>query len=275
MEPIPETVRAIEELGPFAADEDLLEQLQHMADRVEAIVPDCIGMSVASIEHGVTFTLVASNPLIAVLDAIQYVEGGPCVEAAERGQVVTWPVDPTSEEAWRLLAQASGRVGVQSTLSLPVLADDRISGSVNLYGASTDSFTGHHEELATVVEGRAADATINADLSFSTRQEAEDAPRRLQARSLLEEAVSIVVAKSDLDSEIARTRLELAARRAGIGPLQFAEALLKLGLPQLYCPGRLVKRVMGVTLPIAVWGRWWLYSWSHAGRAVRRADSVV
>jgi len=33
--------------------------------------------------------------------------------------------------------------------------------------------------------------------------------------------------------------------------------------------------VMGVVLPIAEWGRWWLYWCIHAGRAASLADSLV
>ena len=65
MEPIPETVRAIEELGPFAADGDLLDELHLMGRRVSALVPDCVGVSLGSVEHGVTFTLTASDTLPA------------------------------------------------------------------------------------------------------------------------------------------------------------------------------------------------------------------
>ena len=45
MEPIPETVRAIVELGPFASGGDLLEKLGEMARRVATLVPDCVGLS--------------------------------------------------------------------------------------------------------------------------------------------------------------------------------------------------------------------------------------
>jgi hypothetical protein len=34
----------------------------------------------------------------------------------------------------------------------------------------------------------------------------------------------------------------------------------------LYCSVTLVQRVIGARLPSAVWGRWWLYWCSHAGR---------
>lgn len=40
-------------------------------------------------------------------------------------------------------------------------------------------------------------------------------------------------------------------------------------------PSQLSSLVMGERLPMAEWGRWWLYSWTHAGRAASRADSEL
>jgi len=77
VEPISETREAIEEFGPFAVDEDLLEELGKKGERVRAVVPDCVGFSLAMEAYGVTFTLVASDEEVAVLDALQYIDGGP------------------------------------------------------------------------------------------------------------------------------------------------------------------------------------------------------
>ena len=80
MEPIPETVEAIEKYGPFGAgDVDLLSHLREAGAQVREIVPDCVGFSLASGDHGHTFTLVVDAIDMAVLDAVQHVSAGPCV----------------------------------------------------------------------------------------------------------------------------------------------------------------------------------------------------
>jgi hypothetical protein len=81
MEPIPETVEALDELDPAEAD-DLLPRLRQLADRGKDLVPELVGVSVARFDHGLTFTLVATDDVVATLDAIQYAAGGPCVDAA-------------------------------------------------------------------------------------------------------------------------------------------------------------------------------------------------
>lgn len=77
MEPIPETLAAINELHPAVDDVALLEQLTAAAERARTIAPDCVGVSVAFLDVGVTFTLVATSDKIALVDAVQYLAGGP------------------------------------------------------------------------------------------------------------------------------------------------------------------------------------------------------
>ena len=113
MEPIPESSTAFDEFGPFA-DVDLLEQLSSRSDRVRAIVPNCVGLSLASCEHDVTLTLVATAREIALLDAVQYLSGGPCVDAVRAEQVVTFAHgDGMDEEAWRHFRRPPPRLGLR------------------------------------------------------------------------------------------------------------------------------------------------------------------
>jgi GAF domain-containing protein len=232
MEPIPETVRAIEELGPFVAEGELLEAMTTLSREVERITPRCVGMSISSREYGVTFTFVASALQVAFLDAIQFLDGGPCVKSIERGVQVAYTVqDATDEESWALFARAAAATGIASTLTLPLITDGVIQGSVNLYGATSDAFDGRHEELATLFETSADRIVTNADLSFSTRSVAEDAPRLLEAEadSVLDRSASVVADLQHVDATTARDRIRTAARRAGISPAQLAEALVNLG----------------------------------------------
>jgi hypothetical protein len=52
MEPIPETVEAVNELDPSADDGTLLASLCERASRAQQIVPDLVGVSVAALDHG-------------------------------------------------------------------------------------------------------------------------------------------------------------------------------------------------------------------------------
>ena len=229
MEPIPETKEAVEEFGPFTDDEDLLDELIKKGERVRASVPSCVGLSLALKENGVTFTLVASAAEIATLDALQYLDGGPCVEAAENERALAFrATDPLDERRWQLFAQGTAATGVASTLSLPILAQGAVAGTVNLYAAAEDAFTGRHEEVAAIFDAWAPGAVTNADLSFTTRQTAEQAPQRLRDDVRIEVAAGVIASRNGLDLETARAKLSVAAKRAGLSVARLAEVVIDI-----------------------------------------------
>lgn len=228
MEPIPETVKAIEELGPFANEADLLDDLKRMGAEVTDLVPDCVGLSLASAEHGVTFTLIASDRQLAFINAIQELAGGMDEAQRQEHQSDASDEDLLDEDTWHLLAMASAARCVVSTLTLPIVKEDRIAGAVNLYGASRQAFTGHHEQLAEIFGAWAPGAVTNADLSFSTRRDAEAAPRRLQSESIVGQAARIVAGFEGVPLDAAFRRISEAAQRAGISEEQLAEAVIRL-----------------------------------------------
>lgn len=132
MEPTPQTLEAFAELVRFGST-DLVDLVLTLGRRAQDIVPECVGLSLAPLEDGLTFILAASDEEIAALDAVQYLDGGPCVQAAhENATIEADPADPVDEERWRMYAQATAAAGVASSLTLPILHDDRVMGSANL-----------------------------------------------------------------------------------------------------------------------------------------------
>src|SRR3954465_4199549 len=97
----------------------LLEHLGRTVEEVIGVVPACLGLSVVRIDQTDSCTIAASDKAAAVLDAVQYLDGGPGVQAAERRN---WgPAGLASLDGrWPLFAAAGQHAGVRSTLVLPV-----------------------------------------------------------------------------------------------------------------------------------------------------------
>jgi GAF domain-containing protein len=226
LEPIPETARAIDELD--LEDGALLEDLLRTGRRVRAVVPDCVGLSLTIIDYGVTLTLVASGLEVMVLDAVQYLAGGPCERAVDADEVIYTDASVLDENNWHLFADATAARGIASTLSLPVLEGDAVIGGVNLYGATAHAFEGHAAEVAEVLGAWAAGAVSNADLSFESRRNAQRAPDLLREAARVDAAVGMLAARLDIDVDEARDRLLGAAARAGLPPVQLVEVLMVL-----------------------------------------------
>ena len=228
LEPIPQTVEAVDELDPVGEVAPTLDGLRRLAGRAAAVVPDLVGVSITRLEDRLTVTLVASAGEVAVLDAVQYAASGPCVEGARADEVVTHDAgDPLDEERWRLFAEATAAYAVRSTLTLPIVDEEQVLGSVNLYAASRRAFEGHHDDLARIFGALATGAVANADLSFATRREAEAAPQRARDRVLLETAVGILAADLHTGVDAAEQHLRDAAARAGVSLLQLATAIVR------------------------------------------------
>jgi GAF domain-containing protein len=231
VKPIPETQQALDELSR-GGDTEVEDTLLRMGRKAKRIVPECVGLSLASLQDGITLTLVATSDEIAVLDAVQYLDGGPCVQAAHEDQTLDVNADDLfSEDRWMMYAQASAAHGVASSLSLPLLHAGRVVGSVNLYASTPDAFEGHHSDLAEVLGSSAASAVANADLSFATRLEAVEAPQRIVDQNDIDIAVGILSANQGVDIGTAQERLRQAAARAGITERQAARAVRGLLTP--------------------------------------------
>ena len=228
MEPLPETREALNEFLSLELDpEELLDKLGTATAR---IVPEIVGLSLGLVREELTFTLVASDGEVAVLDAAQYLDGGPCVEVAEgHADLIAFPGDdPLDEERWHLFSQATSARGVASTLSLPLHEEGRLVGGVNMYASTVQAFVGRIEQLAILVGAAPAAAVSNADLSFATRIEAAAAPQRIRDRAIIETAVGWIAGYQGIDLEAAAHELTAAAARAGIRVAQVARMLVSL-----------------------------------------------
>jgi hypothetical protein len=228
LQPLPETRQALAELVALEAP-DLDDRLVELGRLARDVVPDLVGLSLSVVQDGVTLTLVAPNEVLAALDATQYLDGGPCVQAVEHPQAPIEAAmdDPLDEERWSLFASASAAAGVASTLSMSTMdAAGQVTGGINLYAATRHAFSGLHEVLATTLGASAEGMVTDADLGFATRERARAAPAVLLAQADIETAVGLLAAYYTVGVEEAHRRLLEAARQAGVDPSVVARVLI-------------------------------------------------
>ena len=144
LEFLPESQQALAEIVTME-DPELDERLLEMARTARDLVPDLIGLSLSVVEEGVTFTLVAPNSAVAALDATQYIDGGPCVEAVnEPGKIIETQIeDLLDEDRWTMFARSSAAAGVASSLSMAIpQGEGGVVGGINLYASTPAAFEG-------------------------------------------------------------------------------------------------------------------------------------
>lgn len=240
LEPLPETRQALEVVNAWS-DRDLAAELGRVTEELEDVVPNLVGLSLALLRDGLTFTLAATSERLALLDAIQYALGGPCVDAAVHDETVLsgdTGAGLLDEQRWVEFARAGAARGVMSTLSMPVHVKGRVTGGVNLYAATPNAFVGREERIARILGAWAPGAVHNADLGFSTKDLARRAPEALDEISVLHQAIGVVIATHRVDEARARQVIAQAAHRAGLDELDVARELLRPYVRDGDIPGR-------------------------------------
>jgi GAF domain-containing protein len=224
VELIPESMQALSMLSA-TSDRHLVTNLQRAADQVVALVPECVGVSISHFDDDVTFTLLATADRVRILDAVQYLDGGPCEVAAKDGREVVIG-DALDEDQWQLLALASAAQGVKSSLSLPLRRKTGIFGSVNMYASTRYAFIGREGDLARSFGAAIQDAVANADLTMASLGRARRVVKTLKDNATIDRAVGVLAAREHISVTEATYRLFDAADRAGVAPPALAELLL-------------------------------------------------
>lgn len=228
MQPLPEVESAAEGLAALTGELDVLQGLRVLSDVALALVPSVVGVSLTVVLDGEPFTVTATSDDTADLDAAQYLDGGPCADAATEQAPRPVP-DVLDEERWRLYRVAAAARGVRSSLSLPLGgAAGPTPGAINLYASEPDAFAGREDLLAEVFQSPTCTFVRNADLTFMTRDAARHLPEQLERRARVDQAVGVLVAVRGWAPDEARGRLTSAADRAGTPLERVAEIVLSL-----------------------------------------------
>ena len=135
-------------LALLASGRDLnsfLDDLVHLAARQVPRSEAC-GLTLNRDSTGVT--VASTGPLADRADERQYeVDTGPCLESMRTGTVVRVR-DMATEERWAPYPERAARLGVRSSLSLPLVVEGRSSGALNLYATEPGVFSDDDEATA-------------------------------------------------------------------------------------------------------------------------------
>jgi GAF domain-containing protein len=226
--------RALAGIGAYPSDPHLAASLQASTDNVKHSLPDCAGLSISLVRsRNLTYTFVRTDTLTGVLDAMQYLDDGPCETTVRIGDEVRIG-DIRSDDNWPLFAQISAAAGILSSLSLPLRRGPTLVGSVNMYGDTTHAFTGQEEDLANTFGVHVQDMVTQANLSEPPLRGTDKHPEPTD-QAVIDEALDVLVASHGFDRATVGHRLDEATARARIPLISAARAIL-LGQAELMAP---------------------------------------
>jgi GAF domain-containing protein len=202
---------AVQELarlsGLVLAAEDAAAALTTVCEVATAVVPGCDGTSVTTRESGMPTASSASDDWSRRLDRLQVEEQeGPCLDCLREGSVMRVR-DLSTDGRFPSYGPRAAAEGALSTLSLPLSADGRTVGALNLYGKEPDAFGTEAVALGTLLAAHASLALQAANAYFSSRRLAEQLQEALSGRAAIEQAKGVLVERHGGDPDAAFSAL--------------------------------------------------------------------
>jgi GAF domain-containing protein len=199
--------------GLVADSRAFTELLTQIAEFATHAIPkvDGAGISLADLPGGSSEPdeWAATADFVREIDRLQYVllHEGPCLTCMQTGRPVL-SGSLGSDARWPRFGGRVARLGVHSSLSLPLLLDDEIIGALNCYAYERDAFGEHAVELAGHFAGPAGVAVHNARVLTAARAHAEQLQVALVSRAVIDQAIGIIRSRSGGSAEEATTRLK-------------------------------------------------------------------
>ncbi|MFH9061046.1 ANTAR domain-containing protein [Streptomyces coeruleorubidus] len=189
--------------------------LRDLTDRAVQEVPGAAACSITVSRGGRLLTLAGSDGLPSGLDQRQYENGsGPCVDAAETGAEQYAP-DLAAESRWPAYTRYALSAGVHCVLAVPIAVEGETGAAINLYGVRAGTLD-QGRDAARAFAARAGDA-INVALRIERRrQSVADVRTALLSRSVIDQAIGILMAQERINARDALERLRRASQHRNV-----------------------------------------------------------
>ena len=199
--------------GFLVGEETPREALLRIARLGEAAVPGAAATVLTLVSDGRPQTAVFTVEKAPEVDQLQYDEGdGPCLTSYREGAVVR--IDSTrTAPRWPTFAGRAAEHGVLSSLSVPLVVEDRSLGALYFYGEAEGAFTADDEQVGSGFAAQAAIVVANAQAYWGARERSLNLDEAMRSRAVIEQAKGIIMARTGASAEAAFNVLVRASQR--------------------------------------------------------------
>lgn len=193
---------------------------QRVVDRALEVVPGCdhCGLHLRK-RRGKAESVAATDEIAAEADRLQdELQNGPCVDAAFQDENFVVH-DLLTEKRWPAWAEAAAALGIRSSMSIRLTANDATIGALNLYSDQPGSFDGD-QDIAMIFASHAAAAMANARLVGGLRN-------ALDSRHTIGVAQGVLAVRYDISYERAFQVLHRYSNDHNIKLRDVAETVLE------------------------------------------------
>ena len=162
-------------------------------------------------------TVAATDQRLIELDAVQYEDGGPCVQTLDDPSPVLLEDASQSGDRWQHFAQTAAHLGVRSSLSLNVPTDTTdVAASLNLYARERRQLSETQIGRATAYAEQLAATLQTVDAYRATADLARNLAESMRTRAVIEQAKGILMADHRISDREAFQRLAGISQRSNI-----------------------------------------------------------
>ena len=200
--------------GLVLAADDLDAALVRVTQVAVAAVEGCDGASLTMRNAGVPVAPASSDLWSAQLDEVQFEEQeGPCLDCLREGTVMRVR-DFAADQRFPSYGPRAAAHGARSALSLPLAADGRTVGALNLYAKQVDAFDLASLAIGELIAAHAALAVQAATAYYSSRDLATQMRAAMESRAVIEQAKGVVMAQDGCGADQAFVTLVARSQRA-------------------------------------------------------------
>ena len=176
--------------------------------------------------NGRPVTVACSDPVAARVDEVQYaLDDGPCLHAMRDGHVVRIE-DTADKEGWPEFEAQAASHGIRSCLALPLNADGKPVGALNLYARAASAFGAAEARRAENFAENASGALTLAMRLASHAALIEQLRSSLTSRTVIDQALGIIMAREHCTQSGAFAILRSASQNSNVKLRDIAGAVV-------------------------------------------------
>jgi GAF domain-containing protein len=177
----------------LTGDDDLDTMLANIATVATGTVPGCEAASITMLRHERPTTPVFTGEVARQLDETQYASGdGPCLAAMRHRGVERLTV--ATDTRWPPFATAALDAGVTAVLAVPLVADERPLGALNLYSTTIEAFDDDARDVACLLADQLGVAAANVARYADALRLADELRTAMESRAVIEQAKGVLMA---------------------------------------------------------------------------------
>lgn len=230
---------AVDITGEFASGENIKELhrallgtqgveefLHEMAVLAARLVDGGLSCGMIMQPGGKPATVACSDPLAARVDQVQYeLDDGPCLHAVRDGRMVR--IEDTADKArWPEFEAHAASHGIRSCLALPLNADGKPVGALNLYAREAAAFGAAEARIAENFADNASGALSLAIRLAAHAALIEQLRSSLASRGVIDQAIGIVMATEHCTQDRAFAILRSASQNSNVKLRDIASAVV-------------------------------------------------